>query len=102
MDDRIIEKYLTEKSKGIGDWSEESLKKFAKTIGKDPKDKGFFEACVKRMSKHFSKDEAEGFCALVKDKSYGSTFWRGKDKTKKDVKKQVKSKQNVEKFPKEG
>ena len=79
--------WLMEKEKGLDTWDDESLKKFAKTIGKEPKEKGFFDACVKRMSKHFSEEDVKGFCAKVKDKGWDTTLWRGKDKTKKEVEK---------------
>ncbi len=42
------------------------------------------------MSKHL--DGAEGFCANAKDVFYGSTYWRGKDKSPDDVKKDTKNK----------
>ena len=35
-------------------------------------------------------DNPEAFCARVKDSAYGSTMWRGKDKSKKDIKADVK------------
>ena len=41
------------------------------------------------MSKHL--DGAEGFCANAKDVFYGSTYWRGKDKSPDDVKKDTKN-----------
>jgi hypothetical protein len=41
------------------------------------------------MSKHFSKEVAEGFCAKIKDMSWGQSFWRGKDKKKSEVPKKV-------------
>ena len=69
-------------------WSEDSLKKFGKTIGVDPKDEGFFDACVKRMEGKVGN--AKGFCASIKDKAYGSPNWRGKGKSKSQVKKDVK------------
>lgn len=70
-------------------WDDSSIEKFGKTIGKDPKDKGFFDACVKRMSgkEGFDEQKAKGFCASIKDKAYGSPNWRGKDKTKEQAKK---------------
>jgi len=68
-------------------WTDKSISKFGKTIGKDPKDKGFFAACVKRMQgkEGFDAEKARGFCAAVKDKSFGSPNWRGSGKTKKEV-----------------
>ena len=74
-------------------WYKDSVIKFAETLGKEtglgPKDEGFFDVCVKRMEKHMGEG-AKGFCASLKSEAWGSTYWRGKDKTKEDVKKQVK------------
>ena len=81
---------------GLDNWDEESLKKFGKTIGKDPKEDGFFDACVLRMTPNMGKTNAESFCAKVKDKAYKSTMWRGKDKSKADVNKDTKSNKNVD------
>jgi len=69
-------------------WTQESLKKFGKTIGVDPKEKGFHEACVKRMKGRV--DTPEAFCASIKDAAYGSPMWRGKEKTKKEAEKGAK------------
>lgn len=35
-------------------------------------------------------DDPEAFCASIKDEVWDTTFWRGKDKTKKEVEKQKK------------
>lgn len=79
-------------------WTKRSIKKsgvsLAKTVGeKSPKEKGFFEKCVKRMRKHM--ENPEGYCASMKDEAYGSTYWRGKDKTKKQTEKDIKRHKNV-------
>ena len=37
------------------------------------------------MKQHL--DDVEGFCARTKDVFYNSTYWRGKDKTKAQAKK---------------
>jgi hypothetical protein len=76
-------------------WTQDSIEKFGKTIGKDPKDKGFFDACVKRMQgkEGFDNEKARGFCAAVKDKAYGDPHWRGKGKTKAQVKKDTAGKE---------
>ena len=68
-------------------WTQKSVSKFGKTVGKDPQEHGFFDACVTRMSgkEGFDGDKAKGFCASVKDASYGSAHWRGKGKSKKDI-----------------
>lgn len=79
-------------------WSQKSVEKFGKTVGKSPTEHGFFDACVSRMSpkEGFGKDKAKRFCASIKDAAYGSAMWRGKGKPKKDIEKQTKAKQ----FPK--
>jgi len=41
------------------------------------------------MDKHFGEG-AKGFCASVKSEAWNSTYWRGKNKTKKEIKKDVK------------
>lgn len=38
----------------------------------------------------FDEQKAKGFCASIKDKKYGSTHWRGKDKPKAQAKKDTK------------
>jgi len=83
----MIDDYLSEAPLASKGWTDKSVKKFGKTIGKDPTDKGFFDLCVKRMSgkEGFDAEKARGFCASVKDKAYGSPNWRGKDKTKKEA-----------------
>lgn len=80
-------------------WTEESLKKwmatFKKNHGKGPKDEGFFDTCVDAMKDEFGEDGAKKFCAAVKDEAWDSTYWRGKDKPKSEVKKDTKKHQNV-------
>ena len=97
FEELMIEEYLEEETLseapiGSKGWTQKSVEKFGKTIGKSPQDKGFFDACVKRMEgkKGFDKEKAQGFCASIKDKSFDSTYWRGKGKTKKETKKDVK------------
>ena len=70
-------------------WTQSSIEKFGKTIGKSPTEKGFFDKCVSRMESKMG-DQAKGFCASIKDAAYGSPNWRGKGKTKKQVKSDVK------------
>lgn len=78
-------------------WTKKSIKKAGKTIAKSvgeksPKEKGFFDKCVKRMRPHMG-DGAEGYCASLKDEAFGgkkgSTFWRGKGKTKKQAEEDI-------------
>ena len=77
-------------------WTKKSVNKAGKTLAKDvgkdsPKDKGFFDKCVKKMKGKM--ENPEGYCASLKDQAYGgdkaATFWRGKDKTKKEVKNKI-------------
>ena len=73
-------------------WSNDSVKKFGQTLSKNMKggvkSKGFFDKCVKKMTGKV--DNPEGFCAGVKDETYGSTGWRGKDKSPAKVRADVK------------
>lgn len=70
-------------------WNRDSVKKFGRTLSKrmkgGVKTKGFFDKCVKKM--RGKVDNPEGFCASVKDEEYGSTHWRGKDKSAAEVRK---------------
>ena len=82
-------------------WTQDSISKFEKTIGKDADEHGFFDACVSRMEgkEGFDKEKAKGFCASIKDAKYGSAYWRGKDKSKKDIKKDTKEKKFKKQLP---
>lgn len=77
---------------------------FGKNHGKYPGDKGFHELCVEHMTGNI--DDPAAYCARIKDAAAGSTYWRGKSKSKKEVKADVKKHQNYpkgEKMPtKEG
>ncbi len=69
-------------------WTQKSVKKAGQTIATDvdeksPKEVGFFDKCVKKMQGKV--DKPEGYCAALKDVSHGSTYWRGKGKTKKQA-----------------
>jgi hypothetical protein len=60
-------------------WNKDSADDMAKSLGhKSADSKGFHGKCVDKMSPKV--DNAEGFCAKVKDISHGKTSWRGKDK----------------------
>lgn len=78
-------------------WTDKSIKKYSKSFTKkmkgNVKSKGFFDKCVKKMQGKI--DNPEGFCAALKDEAHDSTYWRGKGKTPKEVKKDVKTHQNV-------
>ena len=73
-------------------WSNKSVKKFGKTLTKSMKggvkSKGFFDKCVNKMRGKVANPE--GFCAGVKDETYGSTGWRGKGKSPAKVRADVK------------
>jgi len=83
-------------------WTQASIQKFGKTIGKEPTEHGFFDACVKRMEgkKGFDNEKARGFCASIKDAAYNSPMWRGKGKSKKEIKSGTKEVQYKKKLPK--
>lgn len=70
----------------------EELRKWGETFGKNhgvmPDEHGFFDMCVKHMKDKV--DDAEAYCARVKDAAYGSTMWRGKGKSKAEIAKDVK------------
>lgn len=74
-------------------WDKGSVKKFAMSLSKrwkgGPKTKGFFDKCVNKMKGKIK--DPEGFCAAIKDEVYGSTHWRGKDKSPEEVRKDVKA-----------
>lgn len=79
-------------------WTEKSVKKSATTLAKgmglkSARDKGFFEKCVAKMSKHMKNPQ--GYCASLKDEQYDSTYWRGKDKSKKQAIKMIRLHKNV-------
>ncbi len=80
-------------------WDSDSVKSWVKTFQKHhdiPKSgEGFFDACVLHMTDKFGEDGAKRFCASAKDEYFGSTYWRGKEKTPEQVKKDVKKHKNV-------
>ena len=98
---KLWKQYLKEagfESKPKG-WTEKSVKKSGKTLAKtlgfnSPKDKGFFDKCVERMSKHMGNG-AKGYCASLKSEYVDSTYWRGKNKTKKQANIDIKKHKNV-------
>ena len=85
---RLIQYINEEDADQLRKWGES----FGKNHGKMPDEKGFFALCVEHMGKHM--DDPEGYCARVKDAYAGSTHWRGKGKSDKEVKKDVKDNQN--------
>jgi len=92
--DQIQEAGFETKPKG---WTGKSVKKYSSTFSSkmkgNVKSKGFFDKCVKKMQGKV--DSPEGFCAALKDEAYGSTYWRGKDKPSKEVKKDTSKHKNV-------
>ena len=101
IEDELLESYdeVSEAPIASKGWTQKSIAKFGKTIGKMPKEKGFFDACVARMEGRMG-ERAKGFCASIKDAAYGSPMWRGKGKTKKEVKTDVKKKRFEKQLPK--
>lgn len=89
---RVVEAGFSKYPKG---WTQDSVKKFARNLVDKGggKSEGFFEKCVKKMNGKI--DDPEGFCAGVKDEVYGSTMWRGKDKSPEKVRKDTKKIKNV-------
>lgn len=87
-------KYLSEAPIQAKGWTQESIKKFEKTIGKKATSKGFFDACVARMApkEGFGEENAKKFCASIKDAAFESPMWRGKGKKPKEAKAQAKEK----------
>jgi len=92
--DQIQEAGFETKPKG---WTGKSVKKYSSTFSSkmkgNVKSKGFFDKCVKKMQGKV--ESPEGFCAALKDEAHGSTYWRGKDKSPKEVKKDVAIHKNV-------
>lgn len=80
-------------------WDNDSIKKWANTLVKNEsvqnaaKKKGFFDKCVRKVSGKVQNPE--GLCAAVKDSAYKSTYWRGANKSAKEVNKNVKQHHNV-------
>ena len=92
VEDELIEEYLSEAPIASKGWTQKSVSKFGKTIGIQAGEKGFFNTCVNRMEgkKGFDSEKAKGFCASIKDSQAGSPNWRGKSKSKEQVKKDIK------------
>jgi len=101
IEDELIEAYdeINEAPIAAAGWTDKSVSKFGKTIGKGPKEHGFFDACVARMEGKMG-DKSKGFCASLKDAAYGSPMWRGKGKSKEQVKKDIKKKKFKKQLPK--
>ena len=79
-------------------WTDKSIKKAGTTLArhvgeKTPNDKGFFDKCVAKIGNKMKNPE--GYCASLKDEASGSTYWKGKDKTKKEAQKDIAKHKNV-------
>ena len=94
----ILEQYLNYLHEAGWDkmpkgWDKSSVKKAAKTlgktVGKKPTQTDFFDKCVAKLKGKM--DNPEAYCASLKDYAHGSTYWRGKGKSPKEVKKDVKA-----------
>lgn len=98
-----IEDKLTEKITGLDEEDNDKLARWGQSFGKKhgvmPDEKGFHETCVSHMEGNI--DDPAAYCAAVKDAYHGSTYWRGKDKSEKEVKASVKKHPNVTKGKKE-
>ncbi len=68
---------------------------FGENHGKLPDEKGFFDLCKEHMAGNI--DDPDAYCARVKDAYIGSTYWRGKGKTEKEMKSDTKKHQNYNK-----
>jgi len=86
----MVEEYLNEAPIATKGWTQSSISKFEKTVGKKADAHGFFDACVSHLTGRMG-DQAKGFCAAIKDAKYGGSGWRGREKSKKDIKKDVKA-----------
>lgn len=65
---------LSEKAVETAGWDKDSVAKFGKTIGKSPKEHGFFDACVSKMGSKVKNPQ--GLCASLVDTYKGTTKWR--------------------------
>jgi hypothetical protein len=98
-----IEEKITKKLTGLNEGNQDKLARWGQSFGKKhgimPDEKGFHELCVEHMTGNI--DDPAAYCARVKDVFSGSTYWRGKDKSKKEVKADVKKHQNYPKGKRE-
>ncbi len=58
-------------------WTKKSVKKYWNSLEGDHVHK--VSDCIKKMTPHFGKDGAGGFCASINDMIEGDTDWRGKE-----------------------
>jgi len=77
---------LSEMAIKAAGWTKKSTEKFGKTIGADPKQHGFMNACITRMEskKGWDREKAGGFCASIVDRAKGTTEWRKGSRKKKE------------------
>jgi len=94
-----IECKITSYITGLDEEENDKLARWGNTFGKNhgkyPDEKGFHSLCVEHMTDNI--DDPAAYCARVKDAWYGSTFWRGKEKSDKQVKSDVKNNTNYPK-----
>lgn len=89
IEDKIDEYLFEDEDEKIAKWGET----FGKNHGIYPDEKGFHAVCVEHMEGNI--DDPDAYCARVKDVYIGSTYWRGKDKSEKEVKADIKKHKNV-------
>jgi hypothetical protein len=94
-----IDQYLMQE-----EYDADKLARWANTFAKNhggmtPDDKGWHEVCVEHMEGNV--DDAPAYCARVRDAWKGSTYWRGKGKSEKEAKADVKKHQNITKGERE-
>jgi len=94
-----IENYLLSE-----EYDADKLARWANTFaknhdGKTPDDKGWHALCVEHMEENV--DDPAAYCARVRDAWKGSTYWRGKGKSEKEAKADVKKHQNIQKGERE-
>jgi hypothetical protein len=96
----LLEKYLSSIQEAGFEkypkgWDQSSVKKFAKSIGGDPKTKGWWDKCIKEIEGKIGNPE--GFCASVRDEALNSTYWRGEGKSKKEMEKDIRTHKKIHK-----
>jgi hypothetical protein len=94
-----IDQYLMQE-----EYDADKLARWANTFAKNhggmtPDDKGWHEVCVDHMEGNV--DDAPAYCARVRDVWKQSTYWRGKNKSEKEVESDVKANKNRKLMSKE-
>jgi hypothetical protein len=73
------------------------IKTFSANHNVDPDKKGWFDVCVEHMEDEMGEEGARAYCARAKDTWKGSTYWRGKGKSEKEVAADVEANPNYPK-----